>query len=190
MADPKPKVVAESLKTLTTAVRKHLQRLSEALNDPDLGKREKTVARLSKMLELANDDAMLKGLGLSYARVTQLKSANLKVKPKSEHTKETSPHHDLIRFAEQKACGTLPNYAAVAACIKWILEAGFDSLEVKDCWNELEREGWRGNVNIFVIKNNIGAWKMRKAGGAAVDGATKVDRTLRAVENVKARHGV
>lgn len=186
--NPKPKVVSESLKTLSTAVRKHLQRLADALNEPDLAKREKAIGRLIKMLELANDTAMIQGLGLSYAKVTQLKSANLKVRQPSEHTKESSPHHDLIRFAEQKACGTLPSYPAAAACVKWILEAGFDALEVKECWGELERENWRGSVTIFVVKNNIGAWKMRKAAPTLVDAGTKVERTLRAVENVKARH--
>jgi hypothetical protein len=186
--NPKPRVVSESLETLTRAVRKHLQRLTDALNETDIVKREKAIPRLMKMLELANDEAMLKGLGLSYAKVAQLKSANLRAKPKSEHTKESSPHHELIRFAEQKACGSLPSYPAVAACVKWILEAGFDSLEVKDCWNDLEREEWRGAVTIFVVKNNIGAWKMRRVNRPLID--TKVDRTLRAVENVKARHGV
>lgn len=185
--NPKPKVVNESLKTLSLAVRKHLQRLTDALIEPDLGKREKAINRLIKMLELANDTAMIQGLGLSYAKVTQLKSANLKVRTPSEHTKESSPHHDLIRFAEQKACGTLPNYPAVAACVKWLLEAGFDALEVKDCWNDLETENWRGAVTIFVVKNNIGSWKMRKV-RPTMDTGTKVDRTLRAVENVKARH--
>jgi hypothetical protein len=184
---PKPKVVGESLKSLSHAVRKHLQRLTDALEESDLGKREKAIGRLMKMLELANDNAMLQGLGLSFAKITQLKSANLKVKPKSEHTKESSPHHDLIRFAEQKSCGTLPNYPAVAACVKWILDAGFDALEVKDCWNDLEREEWRGAITIFVVKNNIGAWKMRKVNRPLI-AETKVDRTLRAVENVKARN--
>src|SRR3989442_1613994 len=126
---PKPKAVTDSLKALTKSVRQHLQRVSEIMNESDLGKREKSANRLFRALELANDDAMLKGLGLSYAKVAQLKSSNLRVKPKSEHTKETSPHHDLIRFAEQKACGTLPNYAAVATTIKWILEAGFDPID-------------------------------------------------------------
>lgn len=184
---PKPKIVSESLKTLSHSVRKHLQRLTDALAEPDLAKREKAISRLIKMLELANDTAMIQGLGLSYAKVAQLKSANLRVKPKSEHTKESSPHHDLIRFAEQKACGTLPSYAAVAACVKWLLDAGFDSLEVKDCWNELEAEAWRGGVTIFVVKNNIGAWKMRKV-NRPIQGETKVGSSLRAVENVKARH--
>jgi hypothetical protein len=71
--------------------------------------------------------------------------------------------------------------------VKWLLDAGFDALEVKDCWNDLEKEDWRGVVTIFVVKNNIGGWKMRRV-NRPVDAGTKVDRTLRAVEAVKARH--
>lgn len=184
--NPKPKVVNESLKTLTLAVRKHLQRITDALSEPDLGKREKTINRLMKALEVANDAAMIAGLGLSYAKVAQLKSANLKTRPPSEHTKETSPHHDLIRFAEQKACGSLPNYAAAAACIKWLLEAGYDPLEIKDCWNELGQQQWRTSVTIFTVKNEIGIWKTSRANKP--QDQTRVGQTLRAVANVKARH--
>lgn len=80
------------------------------------------------------------------------------VEPLEEPLREPSAHASLLAY-HSKRIGKIPDGAAQAGAVKWILDAGFTVEQATACYDFQLTEDWRkGNVSWLTVKSKIGSW--------------------------------
>lgn len=78
--------------------------------------------------------------------------------PSEEPPREPSAHAFLLAHHANRI-GKIPDGAAQAGAVKWILDAGFSVEQATGCYNFQLTEEWRkGNVSWLTVKTRIGSW--------------------------------
>lgn len=78
--------------------------------------------------------------------------------PLEEPSREPTAHASLMAYHSRRI-GKIPDGAAQAGAVKWILDAGFSVEQATACYDFQLTEGWRnGNVSWLTVKPKVGGW--------------------------------
>lgn len=101
--------------------------------------------------------------------------------------KKKTAHACLLDYHARRI-GKIPDGAAQAGAVKWILDAGFSAEQAKGCYDFQLSEDWRrGNVSWLTVKTRIGSWVAAQHGHAAPKRTTEQQKAYEAEQRRK--HG-
>ena len=149
------------LKTLTLCTVKALSKIEKLLNEAPDKKRDKKIQRITKELEVCNDEVMRNVLNLSAEGIAKLKtgrglgSSGGRSSSPNQQRIET-PFQQLMRHHAQNIVGPIPDPGAQGQAIKWILESFTPELAIRKYNSQMEESQGRYRVSWLTVKRDIG----------------------------------
>ena len=150
-----------ALRTLTIAIVKGLAKIEKLLNEAPDKKRDKKIQRITKELEVCNDQAMQIGLQMTPQHIARAKMGRMSLpSPPTVDQQRGTAHRDLMKFHFEHIKGPIADGAAQGAALKWLLD-NYSEEVIRKCYEFQTTESWRGKVSWTSVKSDIGGWLAR-----------------------------
>lgn len=113
---------------------------------------------------LLNQKSTTKDKQKPTTRVKQIPTPSSSSSFTSSSSEENSPHARLMGFHAKHLAGPIPDGAAQAGAIKWLL-ANYKPEVCEQCYSAQLKDTWRAKVSWLTVKNGIGVWLPKNGNG-------------------------
>lgn len=169
------------LRTLTLCTVKALAKIEKLLLEAPDKKRDKKIQRITKELEVSNDEAMRNGLQMTAQYIAGVKTGRAS-KSGPIDPQRGADHKALMQFHHDHLQGGIPDGAAQAGALKWLLN-NYSPEQLKKEYELQLKQEWRHKVNWITVKLDIGSSIFRNRNLHVV---SKSDRSIENAKQVAA----